>query len=292
MTDQWQTGKRIMSPNTIQAINGNTITLKIPITDSLDATYMGPELRAYTLPQQSTEIGIQNLRIEVPNTCSGRQLLDPTCNNAAIEISSWTNDCWVSNLMLVGFNRFIDIKTHSSRITIQDVIMDRNKDIFGVALPIDIFIQGHQVIIQDCHQVGIDRARSFSVSTDSLTPGPNAILRYNTNSSIQTLAPHERWSWGLLIEQTTAPTIIENRGNKGTGQGWTMNAAVGWNLRTDVTFQTPPLGINWCVGCGKNQGPVGNATFIRSGSQVRPRSLFHAQLIARGVEWSNRGSDS
>ncbi|UZP40384.1 hypothetical protein NXS19_008200 [Fusarium pseudograminearum] len=132
LRQQWiPIGKRIMSPNKIQAINGNTITLKIPITDNLDATYMAPELRAYTLPEQSTEIGIQNLRIEVPNTCSGRQLVDTTCNNAAIEISPWTADCWVSNLMLVGFNRFIDVIRHASRITIQDVIMNRNKDIFG-----------------------------------------------------------------------------------------------------------------------------------------------------------------
>lgn len=291
-TNRLQIGKRIMSPNQIKAINGTQITLKIPITDNLDTAYMKPELRVYTFPKATTEIGIQNMKIEVLDTCSGRHLQDTTCNQAAIEFSSWTADSWASDLHLIGFNRFIDIKKGASRITIQDIIMNRNKDIFGAALPLDIFIQGHQVLVQDCQQVGIQKARSFSISTDSLTPGPNAVLRHHTNSSIQTLSPHERWSWGLLIEETTAPTLVENRGNKGTGQGWTMNAAVGWNLRTNVTFQSPPLGINWCVGCGRLGGPLGNATFIHSGANVRPRSLFLAQLKARGIQWSGRGADS
>lgn len=280
-----------MSPNKIQAIHGKQITLQMPLTDNLNATYMKPELRVYIPPERNSEMGIQNLRIQVPNTCSGTPLINTTCNYAAVRFASWTVDSWASDLTLVGFNQFFDIQRDASRITIQDIIMNRNKDISGVALPSDIIIRGHQVLVQDCRQVGLDEARSFSITTDSLTPGPNAIVRHRTDSSVQSLAPHERWSWGMLVEETSAPTIFGNRGTKGSGHGWTMNAGVGWNLRTDAEFQSPPLGINWCVGCGGQDGPTGNATFIHSGTQVKPRSLFAAQLKARGVYWSHRGAD-
>lgn len=280
-----------MSPNTITAINGNQITLKIPLTDALNSAYMKPEVWAYNPPEFTSEMGVQNLRIEVPNTCSGTPFENITCNYAAVSFASWTVDSWVSGLTLVGFNKFFEIQKDASRITVQDSTMNRDRDIEGSALPSDIMIRGSQVLIQDCRQVGLDNARSFSVSTDSLTPGPNAITRHKTDSGVQTLYPHERWSYGLLVEETSAPTLFVNRGTMGTGHGWAINAGVGWNLGGGANFQSPPLGINWCVGCGGQDGPTGNATFIRPGEQVRPRSLFAAQLEARGVHWNNRGND-
>ncbi|SPJ84116.1 uncharacterized protein FTOL_10632 [Fusarium torulosum] len=289
---QWiPVGKQIMAPNTIKAINGNKITLKIPLADNLDLAYMRAEVRAYTPPELTSEMGIENLRIEVRDTCSGTPLDNTTCNYAAVKFASWTVDSWASGLTLTGFNKFFEIQRDASRITIQDSTMDRNKDIDGSALPSDIMIRGSQVLIQDCDQVGLDSARSFSVLTDSLTPGPNTVTRYTTESSVQTLEPHERWSWGLLVEESSAITKFKNRGNMGTGHGWTMNAGVGWNLPNDVDFSSPPLGVNWCVGCGRQNEPRGNATFIQSGHQVRPRSLFAAQLKARGVQWYHRRED-
>lgn len=173
-----------MSPNKIQAINGKQITLQMPLTDNLNATYMKPELRVYIPPERNSEMGIQNLRIQVPNTCSGTPLINTTCNYAAVRFASWTVDSWASDLTLVGFNQFFDIQRDASRFTIQDIIMNRNKDISGVALPSDIIIRGHQVLVQDCRQVGLDEARSFSITTDSLTPGSNAIVRHRTDSSV------------------------------------------------------------------------------------------------------------
>jgi hypothetical protein len=52
-------------------------------------------------------------------------------------------------------------------------------------------------------------------------------------------------------------------------------------VRGDVQIQSPPLGIDWGVGCtGKIVSPT-NGTMIQSGSSVTPKSLFDAQLSAR-----------
>lgn len=272
-----------MSPNVIKAINDTELTLQIPLTDALDSRYMQAEVYAYKPPEQYSEMGLHNLRIQVPNTCSGAPLNNETCNSAAVKFPSWTVDSWASGLKLEGFNKFFEVERDASRLTIQDVEMNRNQDIEGRALPMDILIQGSQVLVQDCKQVGLPTARCFSVATDSLTAGPNAVVRHTTKSDVQSIYPHERWAYGLLVEGTSVPTIFVNRASNGTGHGWTINGGVGWNLRGEAIFQSPPLGVNWCVGCEGKDGPSGNGTFIKPGKQVRPNSLFTAQLEARGL---------
>ncbi|KAJ4320252.1 hypothetical protein N0V84_005950 [Fusarium piperis] len=275
--------KNIMSPNVIKAINGTELTLQIPLTDALDSRYMKPEVRAYKPPEQYSDMGLHNLRIQVPNTCSGAPLANETCNYAAVKFPSWTVDSWASGLRLEGFNIFFEVEKDASRITIQDVEMNRNQDIEGRALPIDILIEGSQVLVQDCKQIGLPTARCFSVATDSLAAGPNAVIRHTTMSEVQTIYPHARWAHGLLVEGTSVPTLFVNRASNGTGHGWTINAGVGWNLKGEAIFQSPPLGINWCIGCGGKNGSSGNGTFVRPGKQVKPESLFAAQLGARGL---------
>lgn len=283
--------QKIMSPNKIISITGNQVTLQIPLTDALNLKYMRPEVWAYTPPELSSEMGLQNLGIEVPSsfTCSGTPLDQVTCNYPAIRFSSWTVDSWASGLTLVGFNRFFEVQRDATRITIQDSTMNRNQDIVADSSPpLDIVIKGSQTLVQDCQQVGLSTARCISYTTDSLTPGPNAITRHSTTATTaQMISPYGRWAQGLLVEDTTTPTQYANQGASG-GRGWPMNAGVGWNLG-HALIQSPPLGINWCVGCGGSGTPTENGTFFRSGETVSPHSLFAAQLHARGVGWYSRG---
>lgn len=269
-----------MSPNEIKAINGTQITLRTPLTDALDAAYMNPELIAYTAPERHAEMGLANLHIKAPTTCSGAPLNSTACNAPAVLFPPWTVDSWVRDLTLTSFNSFIQVHRDAARITIQDVKMDRTRDISGSALPIDILLAGSQVLVQDCSQTGLATARCFTVATDSLAAGPNAILRHSSSSNEQTIYPHERWATGLLVEDTAVPVLFVNRGTKGSGHGWSMSGGVGWNLRGPAKVESPPLGLNWCVGCVGE----GNGTFIRPGEEVRPESLFGAQLEARGVK--------
>ncbi|CAG7566034.1 unnamed protein product [Fusarium equiseti] len=273
-------GKRVMAPNQISSVYGTNVTLKIPLTDNLDSDYTQPELIVYTPPYTNEEMGIRDLGIEVPDSCSGAPMSDKTCNSPAIHFPSWTVDSWASGLSLKGFNKFFQIDQDASRITIQNCTMDRDKDIQGAALPFDILIQGSQVLVQDCAQVGSPDARCFTVGTGSLTPGPNAVLRHKAKFDVQTIYPHQRWAHGLLVEGSSVKTLFVDRGIKGSGHGWTINGGVGWNVDGIVEVESPPLGINWCVGCND---PKGNATFIESGKRVDPQSLFMAQLEERNI---------
>jgi len=160
--------------------------------------------------------------------------------------------------------------------------MLRDKDVDGAALLSDIWIKGSRILIRDCGQYGNESARSFSIMTGSLAPGPNAVLSHITQSGTQYLYPHQRWAHGLLVEDTTAPTFFVNRKTRGTGQGWSMSGGVGWNLRGEAVFESPPLGVNWCIGCRGPAGQKGNGTFINEDRPAKPKSLFQTQLQARG----------
>ncbi|KAF4994620.1 hypothetical protein FGRMN_5665 [Fusarium graminum] len=285
--------KKMLSPNQISSVYGTNVTLKIPLTDNFNASYLQPQLIVYTPPVVNSEMGVLNLQIEIPDTCSGASMTDSSCNSAAVYFPSWTVDSWASGLTLKGFNRFFQVDQDAARITIQNSTMNRDRDIDGSALPFDILIQGSQVLVQDCQQVGNPSARCFSVATESLTSGPNAVLRHKTMSDVQTIYPHERWAQGLLVEDTSVPTYFVNRNIKGSGHGWAINGGVGWNLNASILqFESPPLGINWCIGCGEDDSsPKGNASFEQSGKRVKPESLFMAQLEDRGVYRYTEGDD-
>ncbi|KAK3348947.1 hypothetical protein B0T25DRAFT_458279 [Lasiosphaeria hispida] len=277
----------VRQPREIKSIHGNTVTLDIPLTDALDTfqNYMSPVLVAFMPPNASSEMGVEHLSLSLSPTCSGAPL-NTHCDNPAISFSPWTTSSWARNLEIAGFNAFVIVQYNTSRITLQNVSMIRDADATDHdntdrALPADILIQGTQILVQDCAQRGLSTARSFAVMTGSLVAGPNAVLRHKTASDNQTIVPHQRWAHGFLVEDTEAQVRFFNRATNGTGHGWAINAGVGWNLRGTVLVQSPPLGVNWCVGCSGTVDERGNGTFVERGQEVVPKSLFEKQLADR-----------
>ncbi|KAK0622674.1 hypothetical protein B0T14DRAFT_494290 [Immersiella caudata] len=277
----------VRQPRTITSVDGDTVTLDIPLTDALDSNldFMQPTLVAFNPPPMSTEMGVEDLSIALSPTCSGATL-NSHCDSPAISFTSWSSDSWARNLELTGFNFYFETKYNSSRITIQDVVMTRDADARDAgnterALPADILVQGTQLMVADCSQRGLETAASFAVMTGSLAPGPNAVLRFRVPSDSQMIVPHQRWAHGFLVEDTDAQVRLMDRSTNGTGHGWTINAGVGWNLRGAALVQSPPLGVNWCIGCSGWIDRRSNGTFLERGDEVVPRSLFQAQLERR-----------
>ncbi|KAI1383484.1 uncharacterized protein F4822DRAFT_79231 [Hypoxylon trugodes] len=275
-------GSLVQQPRAIQAINGNKVTLDVPLTDALNKKYMSPYLATFTAPGISQEIGIENLSITLNPTCSGSALNKKNgCGAEAISVAPWTQDSYIRQVNVTGFNTFINVQNNASRITIDHVSLFRDHDTDNAAgYPSDIAIMGSQVLVQDSGQYGLKTAKAFSVATQAGTPGPNAVLRHVVQSDLQQIYPHQRWAHGLLAEDTDAGVIYFNRATAGSGHGWAINAGVAWNVRGGVTVQSPPLGVNWGIG---STGKVTqtNGSMVDTGSAVTPKSLFSAQLAKR-----------
>ncbi|KAH8724522.1 hypothetical protein GQ44DRAFT_617679 [Phaeosphaeriaceae sp. PMI808] len=172
-----------------------------------------------------SEMGVENLSIKVSPTCSGRILSDTSCTSGAVWVSQWTTDSWIRKLDLTGFNNFMTVGSNASRITIDSVTMNRDGATDkGAGYALDITISGTQVLATNCQTLGEEDSRSYSVGTQTLTPGPNAVLNYYAEQAVESIEPHQRWGHGFLVENsTTASVLLRNRATYGSGHGWAIN---------------------------------------------------------------------
>lgn len=244
---------------------------------------MQGEIATFAFPRAGTEMGVENLAITMNPTCSGTKITSTTCSAYAVWIPSWTTDSWVRDVNLTGFGQFVMTQPGATRITLDSVQMNRDRDTDNSAgYPADISVLGTQILVRDCSSYGSVAAKTFPVVSQNLTAGPNAVVNFYSQQSLNKLSPHQRWGHGFLVDNSRGSIQFDNRGTAGTGQGWSANAAVAWNIQgSDVEVSSPPLGINWCIGCRWSR-KKGNGTFVQEQVTVQPTSLFQAQLAARG----------
>ena len=94
--------------------------------------------------------------------------------------------------------------------------------------------------------------------TGSKVTGPNVFLDGLAESARSDIGPHHRWATGTLFDNLKGgSTRVWNRGNSGTGHGWSGAQTMFWNI-TSYTGEfrvDRPLGAtNWGIGCmGTNQ---------------------------------------
>ena len=123
-------------------------------------------------------------------------------------------------------------------------------------------------------------------------PGPNVFLDSVAYSSSNDSGPHHRWSTGVLLDNVKVPgnyISIRNRGNSGTGHGWSGANSVVWNAQArGFIVENPPTAQNWLIGSigpdVKNNMAVGShpkGIKDSPGTNVQPRSLYYAQLQER-----------
>ena len=286
-----QTNRIVQQPRAVKCINGNQVTVDVPLADSLNRSLMVPQVAGYDFPQGSSEMGFEGLSITLSPTCSGAPLNGSTCLAPAIDITSWTTDSWIRNVDITGFNAAVRTNVGTMRVTIDSVNVFRDGPTDAAAgYAFDISIAGTQTLVKDCATFGLDSDQDYPVAVQSLTAGPNAVRNYYVESALSPIQPHQRWAFGFLVENSDASLSFINRGIDGSGHGWTINAGVIWNSNSPLlSVDSPPTGTNWCIGCrsgginenGNKDVIQQNGTFVARNRTVTPHSLFEAQLAKR-----------
>src|SRR5262249_8917532 len=158
----------------------------------------------------------------------------------------------------------------------------------GSAKPADFAADGSQLLFNRCSATGNN---VFFVVTGARVSGPNVLLNC-TFEGDQGVQPHQRWATGLLVDNCRVrggSIDLMNRGEMGSGHGWTMGWGVVWNCVADhFLVQQPPGAINWAIG---SQGErkhrarpfdktpfLPEGTYDAHGTPVAPASLYLAQL--------------
>jgi hypothetical protein len=288
-------GKSISTRRIVTRREGNVLHLDVPLTDSYDRKYLPPEGAEVT--KVSVTGGIEQDGIEMLHMVAPPRHVafdDPLFR--AINLRG-LRDGWVRDVLVDDTTEGIDATGDTARITIRNVFFRHGTTITSPAKPSDFVLAGTQILMLRCGSFGDDL---FYVITGARNQGPNVVLesKFEGNGHVQ---PHQRWATGLLVDNTEVPhggIDMKNRGEMGTGHGWTMGWGVVWNSSAEsLVIQNPPGAANWSIGTsGKemkeamrikgvrrhDSGPDLPQGFIESPNhRVLPESLYRAQLAER-----------
>jgi hypothetical protein len=288
-------GDSISTLRVVTSRQGNVLRLDVPLTDSYDRKYLRPEGAEVVKVAVSGRIeqdGIEGLHIVAP--ARSVAFTDPLFR--AINLKG-LRDSWIRDVLVDDTTEGIDAAESATRITMRNVVIRHTTTITSPAKPADFGLRGTQILLVRCGSAGNDL---FYVITGARNQGPNVVLdsKFVGNGRVQ---PHQRWATGLLVDNTEVPQggiDMMNRGEMGSGHGWTMGWGVVWNSSAaDLIIQNPPGAANWSIGTHGNElkapmkvmgvrrrdlGPDLPQGWIESPNhRVVPESLYRAQLSER-----------
>lgn len=269
----------------IRSIEGNRLTLDVPLTDTIDAQFLEKEpavvIKTPALKRLS-QCGIESLQIVSPP----HEGTLKAGKNISVALKGDTEDCWVKDIVMRETLNNVQVWGGCRRITITGAHSYHNSTVEkGAGYPADISIRGSQVLVDRCSSHGLG---GFYVATLNQAAMLNVVLNctFEGEGSIQ---PHMHWSTGLLIDSCTIPDgriDLINRHSSGSGHGWAIGWGIVWNGSVKhLQIQMPPGALNLTIGCkGEAHKTHSKESFFSANQPVNPASLYLAQLRERRGE--------
>ena len=276
-------GSVIRTDRVVDSVEGDRITLDVPLSDALDSKFTAASLVHYSFPGRITEVGVEGLRITAP--FEDVPITDP--QYSALRMDA-VEDGWARDLEIRDTQNGIAIGPGAKRLTLTNVRVTHSAAHTGSAAPADFSLQGTQILLDRCSVTG---EGTWPVVTQAEATGPLVVLNFTADHG--GVAPHQRWTTGLLVDGGKFPggterrpgVAFSNRGTAGSGQGWGIGWAVAWNVNSPfLLVQQPPGALNWCIGCTGTPVTVDgtpNGIFDSPGKMVEPASLYLHQLRDR-----------
>ena len=285
-------GTLIHSDRVITAIDGNQVTVDAPISDSIDAQYLSPpgaSVVRYTFAGRLTQVGLESMTFIAPPVPT--PISQPIFS--LLQVRALMNG-WVRDVVAQDFINGLSIDGTSKWITIEDTAFTHTVPAdTSSGSPADYGIDGQQILI---HRSASQGDHWFSVVTQATEPGPNVVLNFSADGNPTNLAPHQRWATGLLLDNVNSPQggiAFQDRGNAGSGHGWSIGWGVVWNsVANTLLIQMPPGSTNWSIGSSgrltttyepgdPTRTPLPMGTIDSHGTRVAPGSLYLEQLCER-----------
>jgi len=276
-------GSVIRTDRVVESVEGDRVTLDVPLSDALDSQFTAASLVRYSFSGRITEAGVEGLRITAPF-----EDVPITGPQYAALLMDAVEDGWARDLDIRETQNAIVIGPGAKRLTLTNVRITHSAAHSGSAAPADFALQGTQILLDRCRVTG---EGTWPVVTQSEVTGPLVVLNFTADHG--GVAPHQRWATGLLVDGGKFPggtghrpgLAFSNRGTAGSGHGWSVGWAVAWNVNSPVLLvQQPPGALNWCIGCIGTPVTIGNTPngiFDSPGKMVVPASLYLHQLRDR-----------
>ncbi|EIQ00963.1 hypothetical protein OpiT1DRAFT_05524 [Opitutaceae bacterium TAV1] len=261
----------------------NRVTLDAPLMIALDVQYGGGWLyRAES--RRTAECGVESLRL-VSEYRKGQEKKDTEHATVGVTLLAVEN-AWVRDVVALHFNLGFVVDRTSIFTTIRDsALLDPVAPIKG-GYRYGFHQRGQYGLVENCRTRNV----RHSFVTNYRARGPNVFLDGVAELSHNDSGPHERFAIGSLYDniRESLDMIVQDRGDHGTGHGWSGAQQVFWNCEVAgrIIVQKPPTAQNWAI------GSIGNYTDGRypdrprgviesPDAHVQPASLYRAQLAER-----------
>ena len=280
----------------VTKVEGDRLWFDNPIVMEITAQYGGGQVQKYKLNRIS-ECGVEDIRFisefdDSKTAYYGGKLYccDEDHGWVAVSVSAAEHG-WVRRISSRYFGyALVSLNRECKNFSVLDCqLSDPVSEIVG-GRRYSFYLGGGQLNFFDGCTCEGDRHQFV---TGARVPGPNVYHRCTAINSFSDCGPHHRWSTGVLYDCVVVDDRfdVEDRGNAGSGHGWSGANFIFWNCEAGVfTCQSPWVSAkNYAVGC---VGPRHNGSrrdnqdrpqgvWESYDSHVSPESLYEYQLAER-----------
>ncbi|MGJ7032140.1 hypothetical protein [Niabella hirudinis] len=285
-TRQWRTGEYDFKfQRIITRIEGNTLFIDNPVVMAMENKYNTAEVYKYSFPGRISNVGIENL------SCASAYTSDTAEDHSwdAVALNRIENG-WVRNISARYFAySCVNLGALSRNISVLNSSCSDHKSIITGGRRYSFNNTGQMNLFVNCTA----RDGRHDYVTGARVCGPNVFYNCTASRTHADIGPHHRWAMGTLYDNiiTDGEINIQDRGNWGSGHGWSGVNQVLWNCSAkSATVQSPWVaGKNYCIGLqgqkkqGRLRGRPDGEWEGQNKPGLEPASLYMAQLKARGL---------
>lgn len=263
---------------TVEAVNGNQLTLDAPITCSIENRWGGAKAIIYEQQGIVSECGVENLSLE---SAYDKSLpMDENHCWDGVYLADAEN-CWVR---MVNFHHFagsaVVVQKSAQQVTVEDCQSLQPISEIGGYRRRTFLTFGEMVLFQRCYsEHGIN---DFAVGHTAA--GPNAFVQCESFESFGPSGAISSWAPGILFDIVNIDgndIAFKNWELEKFGAGWSTANSMLWQSTASAVYCYSPdsLNRNSSHGCwGQIQG---SGEYSQMNEHVNPYSLFRSQLEKR-----------
>lgn len=272
----------------ITNVDGNRITIDNPVVMEMSEEYGGGYVYKYRL-DRIKEIGIEDIMLRTNYSSE----YDEKHAWKGIEMD-FVENAWVRNVtgMYLTYST-VSLEEYAKNVTVFNCRYLQPKGQVKGGRRYSFNICGQQNLVMYC----MSEDGRHDYVTGARTLGPNVFYNCTAIRAFTDIGPHHRWSCGILFDNIVTDSYInvQDRGNWGTGHGWSGVNIVFWKCTGKMACVQQPwvTGTNYCIGfqgekySGRLPGRLSGIWEGQFKKNLVPVSLFTAQLTARMHEIYN-----